>query len=199
LELFAALDDDKPVNTPVSVILKRGPVLVADRTTELIVLTHGMLILQVEEKKNVLGRKILKRTLENAFLWSSVASIGPLVSDPVHSWQMVFRDEYEDPMNFQCSTSRQQNAWLDAMEMVLIQHHLHGRTATQDFGWQYTIARRPAFTMAVTGTDEGFPLPNDLNELDEYNEYTALHVRISVPARSVHSLAMHGRPTCLIT
>jgi hypothetical protein len=196
LELFSALDDNKTANNkPGSVILKRGPVFIADRTMEVIVLTHGMLVLQVEEKKNVLGRNILQRTLDRVILWKLVASVGPLASDPVHSWQMVFRDEYEDPIDFQCATSRQMTAWLGAMEMVLIQHHLHGRTATQDLGWQYTIARRPAFTFAVTGKDEGFPLPKDLNELDQYNEYTALHVRSSVPVVALTVLPRMGDPS----
>jgi hypothetical protein len=91
-------------------------------------------------------------------------------------------------LTFVCDSLEQRDAWLFAMERVLIPHHLHNNTGTTstiniiELGWQYKLVHRPAFTMAVTGmvADMVLPPPDVLNQLDQYNELNPLHVCFSI-------------------
>jgi hypothetical protein len=99
----------------------------------------------------------------------------------------------QQEITFVCDSLAERDAWLEAMERVLIPHHLHNSNNNQnatgtssslisvtELGWQYKLVHRPAFTMAVTGmvADMVLPPPEVLDKLDKYNELTALHVSI---------------------
>ena len=190
-ELFVALENSllagladmataSSSSKPSSIILKRGTVQWGGAVTmEVVLMTHGMLLIQLQEQTNLLGRKSVKRSLQQAVLWDAVSYCGPLSSSTDSSWQVVPKDGAS--WEFQCSNATQQTAWLQAMERVLVQYCMHSRSAaTLELGWQYKLIHKPAFTLAVQGKGEnGLAVPHGdvINRLDEYNEYAPLHVR----------------------
>lgn len=205
-ELFVALENSllagladmttaSSSSKPSSIILKRGTVEWGGAVTmEVVLMTHGMLLIQLQEQTNLLGRKGVKRSLQQAVLWDAVSYCGPLSSSADSSWQVVPKDG--TPWEFQCSNATQQTAWLHAMERVLVQYYMHKRSAaTLELGWQYKLIHKPAFTLAVQGKGEnGLAVPRGdvINRLDEYNEYAPLHVRDRKTECGVFFLRMHN-------
>ena len=174
-----------------------------DAEVELILLTHGLLVVQHHRgnSSNPLlwtSRTTPRLIVQQALPWPAVHHVAPDPQSPQRAWRLVLRsandndddDNYKPPTlywTFTCPHAVQQQAWLDAMERVLIQHALHAGMAPLTLGWQYRLVYRPAFTLAVQGHDDGLSLKtlrdkdnDEWDRLDEYNEYAPLHVSVVV-------------------
>lgn len=154
-----------------------------EREAEFILLTHGGLIALVvppedqtesQRKKNAVVRKF-----ERAIEWKDLACVSPHDEDD-WAWEVIIRGiKGQERLTFVAPSNRQQQAWLDAMETVLVQHHMHENSSLQELGWQYRIVQKPAFSFAVTDDDDGLGFCSEtLNTLDVYNGYAPLHYAV---------------------
>lgn len=178
---------------------------------ELILLTHGLIVATVSPaaprstRSTASGsggrsQKLVPRSFERAVLWRRVLTVAPASFSVGNStWEIQLgngKGGQGDRLVFMCASPRQRQAWLDAMEKVIVEYHSHGssKTATanaitSEFGWQYRYIVKPAFTTAVTDQTEFFDgndSNNDLNQLDHYHGYAALHYAV----RANHEAAM---------
>jgi hypothetical protein len=194
---------------PASIILKRGPALMEKEgeadddqeeeecECELILLTHGLIVATVTtpaapRSSRSVGKgrnqKLVPRSFERAVLWRDVATVSPISSQ---AWEIHLKSsaaqEHPKRLILVCATAKQRQAWLDAMERVIVEYHLHRTKPPTEFGWQYRYIVKPAFTMAVTDqTDLDMRAGDDLNQLDAYHGYAALHYAV----RANHAAAM---------
>jgi hypothetical protein len=215
---------------PASIILKRGPALMMSGNDnyhqteenasecEVILLTHGLIVATVRspatstksvgrETSSGSGRsqKLVPRSFERAVLWKHVETVAASSSSSSNlAWEIQLdkREGQGQRLVFVCASPRQRQAWLNAMEQVVVEYHSHSsskktassKTMTSEFGWQYRYIVKPEFTTAVTDQTEYLDaITNgdnniDWNQLDQYHGYTALHYAV----RANHVSAMHS-------
>ena len=174
--------------TPASILLKRGPVLFessydqdqTEHEAELILLTHGCIIGKVippEEQGDNFKSNVVARMFERAIEWKDVACVAPN-EDEMYAWEMVFRGARgQERLSFVTGSERQQEAWLEAMEAVLINHFIQDSSMPKDLGWQYRICHKGAYTLAVTDVEDDLHFTSEtLRHHDSYNGYSPLHV-----------------------
>jgi hypothetical protein len=199
---------------------------------ELILLTHGLIVATVSPTAPQSTRstgsgsgrsqKLVPRSFERAVLWKRVSTVAPSSSSSSSSssndasnstWEIQLgngKGGQGQRLVFTCASPRQRQAWLDAMEKVVVEYHSHSssktagsKAITSEFGWQYRYIVKPTFTMAVTDQTEYFDghdttttsnngnsnngnSDKDLNQLDHYHGYAALHYAV----RANHVAAM---------
>lgn len=195
---------------PISVILKRGPVLVvpplqsSSSTTmattlpqeaELILLTHGFIVavavtntsrrLRRDRKKNL--QQVVERRFDRAVLWSQVEYVahGPdtTVELCLQRSEGLIESAEGETLRFMCAHEVSHQAWLDAIEKIMIEYNIHHhtpRSQQHELGWQYCIVHKPGFTLAVTNRNpyDSFAPSNDaksLDTLDVYNGMAPIH------------------------
>jgi hypothetical protein len=181
---------------------------------ELILLTHGLIVATVlsptaprstRSTGSGSGRsqKLVPRSFERAVFWKRVLTVAPSSSSSSSpssdgsnsTWEIQLgngKGGQGHRLVFMCASPRQRQAWLDAMERVIVEYHSHSssktassKAITSEFGWQYRYIVKPAFTMAVTDQTEYFDTSitngksnNDLNQIDHYHGYAALHYAV---------------------
>lgn len=185
-------------NQPASILLKRGPVLWKqeddlESECELILMTHGLVIASVagggdSSSSSSRRSKVILRVFEQAIMWNQVGHVTPLMEET--SFAVVLKEG--DELVFDCATSKQQEAWLEALERVLVQSHMHS-SSIGDIGWQYQLIYKPGFTAAVCGKYNKMPPKHKINQLDSYNHFSALHYAVrSQQAETVVALLQAG-------
>lgn len=220
---------DEAAKEPASILLKRGPVLWSvlttdtmdsapdERESELILLTHGLVVATVVSDANGGGnktskrpsRKVILRRFQKAILWSQI--MGVEEGDDETSFSVhVQMSRHTEKWNICCATTKQQEAWMDALETVSVQTAIHSKsnhqtTGTQvtyenqadsnvdtsELGWQYRLVQKPIWTMAVTGKpgkgDDQITGSPALNRLDAHNHYAPIHYAV----RNGHVQVVH--------
>jgi len=146
-------------NSPVSIVLKRGPVAWnAHQDCELILLTRGF----------VLARRVFQYIprFQVGELWTNVERVMPtgMTSFAIVCGAMK-------TLEFQCPTVADQQAWMNALRVVVLQSYTHSAaiglsplqqravSSSEDDihsdpfseGWQYRLVQTPWFSEAVTG------------------------------------------------
>lgn len=165
-----------PTEAPYSILLKRGPCMwerqKQEKTVEVevILLTQGLVVALVATTLNSVSKQVAK-----AIEWSQVKFIQPSPNDTEKSWQILLND---DIWTFTCSSPKQQQYWLRALEKVLVEYRMRAY-APVDLGWQYKCVHKPAYTMAVTDEMDAIrPDEKLLTKRDQYNGYTPLHYAV---------------------
>jgi len=171
-----------------SVLLKRGPCVWKVETgkghdaveCEAILLTRGLVLAALV----VVGSSgtNIRSSFSKAILWSDVCFVCPKLGDN-HSWQVLLGENSAEPTEtwtFMCANTNSRDAWLSALERIVIEYHMHSQgPLTTKLGWQYQVVHKQAFTMAVTGkADEYRPRRTLLETRDSYNGYTPLHYAV---------------------
>ncbi|KAL3915592.1 MAG: hypothetical protein SGILL_005578 [Bacillariaceae sp.] len=153
-----------------SIILKKGVVSSKDENCFLYILTDGfILVYQQTSVFNPLGSRYEACNLWRDVDYVDIARAGTLLI------QMQSGESYELHATADGEGVRQ---WFQCIEPVVLQYMLRDKNQSeriQEFGWQYTVMRKPGFTAAVTGDMRLMGNPRDLNYLDVYNKSTALH------------------------
>ena len=177
----------------------------------------------VKQKKN-----IVVRSLDRALLWNQIDHVARTTGEDRKAFRLFLKQEArqgeandemdgekegkvkemdhsasssssENMFEFVCATAKQCSAWLDALEIALVQYCMHASVAagkkssqyatpTSTLGWQYLLVHRPAYTMAVNNQvnvesmaaleQMGVDLKQYLNKLDEYNGFAPLHYAV---------------------
>jgi hypothetical protein len=153
-----------------SIILKKGPICSKDQDCDLIVLTGGFILAyQKVSVFNPLGSRY-----EACHFWTDVdyveiAKIGTLLI------QMQSGESFE---LYAMADGESVKDWFRIIEPVILQQILRDKKRSdlvQTFGWQYTVMRHPGFTAAVMGDMRLMGNPNNLNDLDVFNQSAPLH------------------------
>lgn len=181
----------RPSNQHPSLVLKRGPCLLKKTTDEdsegskeceLILLTRGIVIATTANNSE---KQIVSRQFYKAISLSDVEFVQPEMDEPMAF--TIHLTDNDEKLEFLC-VDRQ--AWLDAIEIVLIHYHEHCNDRT-DLGWQYQLVYHAGFTMAVTNQTymvTEIPSKDVLNRVDEFNGFAPLHYAVKlnhVPAISL--------------
>ena len=180
------------MDPPLSIIMKRGPILCNNEERELILLSHGFILAKVVSNEDSSSscatngggseRSKKSRRMDRSFdtceLYTSVIR----VSD---HWQDHIRHVFSIHTSnkayiIQCSTAIHKRSWLDALERVVVQDRLHANSKpgeSREIGWQHALIQTSLHSAAVTGDDA---LLAELwlvhkNTPDEYHHFTPLH------------------------
>jgi hypothetical protein len=180
-----------PEEKPRSILLKRGPILLAITSSstnqrleerELIMLTHGFVLAKVVTGILALAR-LISRALELAELYEDVEYVrdNPMTKQP----SFVVKTTSQE-FHFYCSSLKSKHYWLDAWERVLVQNRLRSKHRPTKIGWQHELVQTSLFTAAVTGsaatlqsaTTNSNSQDGDPNALDKYNQLGVLHYAV---------------------
>ena len=86
-----------------------------------------------------------------------------------------------DEFNFECATKLHEEAWVEALERVLVKTRSRSRSNKDRVrGWQHVLVQTSLHSAAVTGLDELCRKEwlDAVNELDKYNSLSALHYAV---------------------
>jgi len=167
---------------PHSILLKRGPVLWKGEERELILLTHGFVLAQVNDKEestkssilkadkrktSILkaAKRIIRRTYEQCELYTGVECIRDTSTPDSYKFAVDAKIRFpgNDGKNynskvqvfeFQCATTEHHLAWLKALERVVIQAFIHARLPDRDWGWQHQVVQTTTYSAAFIGDVE---------------------------------------------
>jgi hypothetical protein len=196
--LMQLVTPDATLSQPHSIILKRGPVLLKtakggtkSNDCELVLMTHGFIVVNLEQPQD-LGASFSKlmgmnkkSSYEVCKLWSMVDHAKD-TTQSICSFSLGLNNGGE-PMEFVVLSNPAKDAWMAALERILVQHAMHDpqrKKMTESLGWQYQLVHAPGYTAAVTGTVESLQDPvypvtsSQLNKLDSYHRFAPLHYAI---------------------
>jgi hypothetical protein len=86
-----------------------------------------------------------------------------------------------DEFNFECATKLHKEAWVEALERILVKTRSRSRSNKDRVrGWQHALVQTSLHSAAVTGLDELCRKDwlGAVNELDKYNSLSALHYAV---------------------
>jgi len=178
--------------SPASILIKRGPVLyettynneITEQEAELVLLTHGCIIStvvppeeQTESERNK-GNGVVRK-FDRAIEWKSLVCVAPNEDDDL-AFELVIRGtKGQERLTFVTGTERQAEAWMNALETVVVKWHMHTDTSVKHLGWQYRLVHKSGFTLAVTNVEDDLGFSSaTLRTLDSYNGYAPIHYAV---------------------
>lgn len=174
-------------NSP-SILLFRGPVQCQESEMEVVVLTHGLLLVQIELVDQTVQRQLVK-----AWLWPQLVTIQTPDDD---SFLLCGK---ERSFHCQCSSPRALQAWREALEHIWVENARRSPKVNRStLGWQYGFVERPGFSY---GTGHIATKPDRIDNVilqhcDEYNGLTPLHYAVRLQLTDVvqHLLKLGANP-----
>lgn len=178
------LDPEGP--PPQSVLIRKGSIEYAGQPSELIVLTHGLLVLdrldETEGSPGWFSSSSPSRTCHVGQLWSNFQNFFA----PSGDTKIIFTDHENGQLDIEFESSEEQASFALLLEYIFIEHAIQypesDRVDTSKLGWQYTKVYKPGYTGAVMNVPELLldPSCDEVTYLDQYHQSTPLHYHLRI-------------------
>ena len=187
---------------PKSVVIRSGLVHYAGKVCELLILTHGFILLDAPPKPSTssssrpsslfdmvgLGAVTAAATTRHCHIVELWCNIQHLLAPPGEK-KLLMLDEQDVSLEIEFESPKEQASYGKLLEWMLVEHGLHyahdDHIDIKKFGWQYCKVYKPGYTAAVLNA-KGLllnPTKEALTTLDEYHQSTPLHYSLQVHHR----------------